>query len=365
MGISINKISLVFFTFGFFLSQFYFWDSGLPQLSHILIILGIIAYFTKNYLFDKSSILIIFLFLVWVILVNLFWYSLYIDKSYIFSTVYWVFNILMFAVLINLNKKNVENFFKLLLIVIPLALFVEIFIWFLGIGRYNFAPRYNGLFNDPNQMAFWILSSCSIFLFISKKIKFKLMVYFLSLFLILLTMSRSAVLGFVFVTFGLVFQSKGSIIKRILSIIMSIIIVLFVATFMYIKGLFDDILNRMLLGLEQGDDQIEERGINILFENYEYLLFGAGQGNYHLFSKTGNEIHSTWIGILFYYGVLGFIFFIFFIYRIFIKLNYSSKIIFLGPMIYGFSTYNGRTSIFWFLLAIAFIVGKYEESKKA
>ena len=364
MSISINKISLFFFAFGFFLSQFYLWDSGLPQFSHILIILSIITYFTKNYYIDKISILIIFLFLIWVILVNLFWFSLYFDKSYIFSTVYWIFNILMFAVLINLNHKNIETFFKLLMIIIPSSLFIEVFIWFLGFGRYNFTPRYNGFFNDPNQMAFWILSACSIFLFISKKIKIKLIVYFLSLFLILLTMSRSAVLGFCFVTLGLVFQSKGSIIKRIISIIVSIIIAIFVATFMYIKGFFDEILNRMFLGLEQGDNQIEERGINVVFQNYEYLLFGAGQGNYHLFSKTGNEIHSTWLGILFYYGIFGFILFIFFIYNIFIKLNYSNKIIFLGPMIYGFSTYNGRTSIFWFLLAIAFIVGKHEEFKK-
>src|SRR5699024_8035594 len=60
---------------------------------------------------------------------------------------------------------------------------------------------------------------------------------------------------------------------------------------------------------------LADRGYTQLIEYPKYLLFGAGQG---LDSRFGDsaEIHSTWAGFLFYYGLIGLGLFLFFIFRV-------------------------------------------------
>lgn len=348
---------------GFFLSQFYLWSSGLPQFSHLLIILAIVIFSYRGKIISTYLIKIFFIFLIYVILVNIVWYFIYLDFSYISSTIYWIFNFLFFLLMVSLVNKdnNKENFKRLVLFLIPFSYFLEIFIWLTGVGRYYFSPRYNGLFNDPNQMAFWVLSSCSIYLFLSDN-KFKnILVYVLSLILIVLTMSRSATLGFLILTLGLIFQHKSRLDFKIIFSLISLVVAIALFSILLKFGLLDNLLVRFSEGVQQNDDQVSSRGFDILINFPEYLLFGAGQGAYYLYSSTGNEIHSTWFGILFYYGIVGFFLFVFFLFNIFKKLDFAEKFIFLGPMIYGFFTYNARTLAFWFLVVIFLLYSKHRE----
>lgn len=350
----ISKASILSFLIltGFFFSQFYLWGSGLPQFSHIFLFLSFL-FFSLNYNIDSSiELKVLNFFIIYVFFVNLIWFFLIKDFSYLVSLVYWIFNYFLFIILTSMPNNKLNFFIEKLLWLIFLSYIVEVVIWALGLGRSYFYPRYNGLFNDPNQMAFWVLSSCSIFLLISKNNLFKILVFFLAMFLILLTMSRSAIIGFAIVTIGYILNYNLSIIKKIIIVFLSFSSVAIAAVGMYFLGFFGDIILRFQDGFDERNDQAEGRGFFILLDNSEYLLFGAGQGGYHLYNPYGNEMHSTWLGILFYYGIVGLSIFLFFIFRVMKNLTTAEKLIFIGPMFYGFTTYNARTILFWFLICI-------------
>jgi len=346
-----DKSIIYLILFSFFLSQFYFWSSGVPQFSHIFIMGAILLLFSKSSKINIEYSNIILLFVAYAICVNFAWYLIVLDSSYMMSTVYWIFNLLFFLLMMNLNQVQINFFYEKLLFLIPFSYIVEIIIWASNLGRYDFEPRYNGLFNDPNQMAFWVLSSCAIYLYISGNGFKKITVYFLALFLILLTMSRSASIGFLMLTLGLIFSQKGDLNKRIFVFIGTLLLFGSLSYFLYNLGVFDSIALRFMEGLDQRDSQVEGRGLFSFLDYPQYLIFGAGQGAHWLYNPTGNEIHSTWLGILFYYGIIGISLFLIFLYQIFKKLSLSNKMILLGPMLYGFTTYSARTIIFWFLLA--------------
>lgn len=346
-----DKSIIYLILFSFFLSQFYFWSSGVPQFSHIFIMGAILLLFSKSSKINIEYSNIILLFVAYAICINFAWYLIVLDSSYMMSTVYWIFNLLFFLLMMNLNQVQINFFYEKLLFLIPFSYIVEIIIWASNLGRYDFEPRYNGLFNDPNQMAFWVLSSCAIYLYISGNGFKKITVYFLALFLILLTMSRSASIGFLMLTLGLIFSQKGDLNKRIFVFIGTLVLFGSLSYFLYNLGIFDSVVLRFMEGLDQRDSQVEGRGLFSFLDYPQYLIFGAGQGAHWLYNPTGNEIHSTWLGILFYYGIIGISLFLIFLYQIFKKLSLSNKMILLGPMLYGFTTYSARTIIFWFLLA--------------
>lgn len=361
MKLSINNLNVIFIGLSFFLSGFYIFPSGLPQPAHIFILLSFFIFFISyNKIQINESKPLIF-FVGYAIIVNIF-YTFYIgDLSYIVSTIYWIFNLILFLILSNLSFINIQKLFKYLKFIIPISLIINIMIWGVGAGRYDFNPRYNGYFNDPNQMAFWVLCSCAIGLVLFNNLKYKVFIYSLSFFLILLTMSRSATLGFLILTLGLVFQHKSRLDLKIFFSLISLLVAI-TSFFLLLKfGFLDSIVTRFSEGIESNDQQASDRGFTNLFDYPQYLLFGAGQGAYYLFSPTNNEIHSTWFGILFYYGIIGFFLFIIFLFNIFKKLDFAEKIIFLGPMFYGFFTYNARTLVFWFLVAIFLLYSKHRE----
>lgn len=357
-SISIDSV-VVFLILSLFMSQFYIWSSGLPQFSQIFIVLAFFGFVIKYKVINVSSTKLLFIFLSYVILVNSVWFFVNsFDASYIVSTIYWVFNFLTFTLLMNLKKESVRVYFKWLLKIIFFSYVLEIVIWLVGSGRYGFAPRYNGFFNDPNQMAFWVLSTCSIYLCVSEKKIKNIIVLMLAILLLLLTLSRSALIGVPFLAIAFVMKQKGSLLNKMLFAMFSLIGIAIVSLYFYSKGFFDSIISRLILGIEEKGSQVEDRGFDALLDYPEHLFFGAGQGGYYLYTPVGNEIHSTWLGILFYYGSFGLFLFLAFLYKIFKKLTFADKILFLGPMFYGFTTYNARTTIFWFFICIFLIKSK-------
>lgn len=360
---SVDSINILLIL-AFFMSQFYLWTSGLPQFSHIFITLALIVFLHRNNKIIISDVKMLFMFICYVILVNLIWFMISgFETSYLLSLAYWIFNFLLFLLLVNLKNENIDYFLKVILRFILFSYVLEIFLWAVGLGKYSFAPRYNGFFNDPNQMAFWVLSTCAIYLYLSNKKINNIIIYFLALFLIILTLSRSAILGFVLLTFGLIFKQKGSILRKISLSLFSSIVATLIFLILNNYGVFDEVIARILQGISEKDEQAEGRGLDIILNFPEYLIFGAGQGNYGLYNPEGNEIHSTWFGIFFYYGIFGLSLFLTFIYTIARKLSFAEKIIFLSPMLYGFTTYSARTTIFWFLVAV-FIMAKKDMMNK-
>ncbi|MGP1410095.1 MAG: hypothetical protein ACTTJ0_07570 [Porphyromonas endodontalis] len=175
-------------------------------------------------------------------------------------------------------------------------------------------------------------------------------------------MSRSALVGLL--PLGLGFYLKWfSYIKRTSFKIASIVLVAMTIA-LIIVHLFTEVqvpedstfglfYNRLVSTDIEG--QAETRGYNILTEYGEYILFGAGQGDMARFGHDV-EMHSTWLGILFYYGVVGFSLFV----GIFVVLLRRAKLyeilIALGPILYGMSTYGARTPVFYVFIFALYVL---------
>ena len=244
-----------------------------------------------------------------------------------------------------------------------LSLSILLIFWILGFGDYKFGARYNGFFNDPNQMAFWVLCCCSTFLLLNKHgYSYRLLVFFISSALIMATMSRSALIGLAFIFLGLVYsfykngeQKRGGRSRVRFPVAIALTLAVFSLSSILIINSedFKDVAQRF--ASTNISEQADIRGYARLMNFPEHLIFGAGQAFDERFGHTV-EIHSTWVAFLFYYGVLGFSLFAFFVFGIFKKLALYDRLIASAPLVYGFSTFGARTPVFWIFIAVLYYV---------
>lgn len=358
-----------------FFSQFYFFSSGTPQPAHIVFALAspifFMAYFkgVSSSLMKLAGIHVLFLFLSYSMFINFSW-GLMLEEVEIalLPTLFWFFGIsLFFFLYLSLNSsQNVRNCAAFACFLGLLFLYLA---HLLGFGEYKFGNRFNGFFNDPNQMAFWCLCTFATFFYLydgKSKILFSLMFLVLSL-LIFVTQSRSALIGLFFclasLVLSVIFVNKRQVgvADVILSLFLLLVIICF-AFYLLQTEYFHIIWDRF--SSTNFFQQSDIRGYNRLLEYPNYLLFGSGQGSDYRFGST-HEIHSTWAGVIFYYGVVGFFLFFLFLWKIFAKLELPEKVMFLAPLAYSFSTYGARTPIFWVFLAAAAFAATRNISKKS
>jgi len=368
-------MGLYIFGFGLIVSQFYVLRSGLPQPSHFLLALPALVFFLQGKSFKLSSygnnapVALVFFFF-YSTFVNLS-YAIYLESpQFIFPIIYMLYGLCVFLILQNLvlyRHGAVKVFCSFLFSGLLLLFLFSLF----GIGRFDFFPRYNAFFNDPNQMAFWALCVSSMLLAPrSVNNLLKLVVALILFYLIVKSASRSGLLGFSILLFGFVFSSFGSkgesvSFKKVLTASLSVALLLCLGFFMIISnvetvGYLEGRVGEVVVG-----DQAEIRGYTRLLEFPEYLLFGAGHGVESRFSSTGHEIHSTWAALLFYYGVFGMAMVLFFLYLVFRKLSVAQMMIFGAPLLYSTSTLGYRTPIFWIFLSFFYCLTVLEarESK--
>jgi hypothetical protein len=249
-----------------------------------------------------------------------------------------------------MNYKWFQNF--LLLSLLSLAL-----LWVAGIGRYDYAPRSNAFFNDPNQMAFWALCICCSYFFLNiKAIKTWQILAVLSLtFVILLSSaSRSALVGFSFIILGVILTFLKDFKTSLRFIVIIIPILILLVLFTGIDYILEQENIKFMVDRTEATDiarQSEVRGYTRLINYPEYLFLGAGHGGDYRFNAT-HEIHSSWAGLIFYYGIPGTLTFLLFLYSLASKLPLNLKAFFCAPLLYGFSTFGIRTPVFWLFLSI-------------
>lgn len=348
------KLSLLFI--GIFTTPFYFFNSGSIQPSHIFYLIFSFLVFFKYFKegIDKNSVKLFFPFYLYVFLINLIYTLIYQDTIFLKYPIAMTLNSIVYlGVIIFLTKDNLNSYLidKLSLLILFILLML-IFLWFIGLGEYKFSPRYNGFFNDPNQMAFFVLCSSAIACLFSKNFFQYLIIVFCALFLVILTMSRSGLLGivFLFISFLLYFWKNNykSIAYVVFVSLTSFILIIFNSDLLISTSLVQSYIDRA--SNTNLNEQADIRGYTRIINYSEYLLFGAGQGLDNRFGLDV-EIHSTWAAFLFYYGILGFSLFIYLIIKIFINLNIKQKLLFLAPLMYSFSTFGARTIIFWIFIA--------------
>ncbi|MCR9477923.1 hypothetical protein NB532_16105 [Vibrio antiquarius] len=358
----------------------YLWSSGLPQISDFLSILGIlcfIVYSLKNkvcFSNDKKMILNIFCFFVlytWVINISLS--IIYSNPEAIKTSIYYTYNLTYAFVLIitieTIYSKNnnilMVNHFVLLSLFIGLIL-----VSLLLILPPDYGTRYSLTFNNPNQLASYVMLISVILVFFSidyrRLVTYKyktLTLIALMLMIIVSIASQSVAAIFAVVMASILFVNFMYVgyQKVVLFFLVFILFIYFISS--NIDYYFSEVMVRMddKISTSSIDEFFKERGYDRIFNHLDLIIFGAGEG---IYSRLNSfiiddyyqlELHSTFGNILFSYGLFGFLLFLLVIIRMCCKnLNYMFILMFMMPYLL---THNLiRQPLFWFFLMVPLIL---------
>ncbi|MEH0714125.1 hypothetical protein [Vibrio owensii] len=370
-------LGLIFLSY-LILKPFYFWSSGLPQISDLLLALSLpffILDLKGKIIFSKVSEKNYFSFFLFFIfycfLVNLSWSIIEQDPEPLIYSLYLAFNFyfitLFYYLLTNgtiKSKSIIIAFFSS-----SLALFVLSFVL-----RTPF-PRQIVTFNNPNQLASYsmLLIMFCLYIYLKSKamlvFKYKIMlisIILINSYLIAISLSAGALLS-VPLSFLLLALYRY---KKYVPIVGLLSFALTVGVGAYLQGNTDfaESVNSRIEKKEGGPSIIYERGYDRIFNHPEYTILGAGEGlRYRLksFIIDGEyklELHST-VGTLFFsYGFIA----SFLIFFVITKYNYRDVDFFLLliAMAPYLLTHNLlRHPFLWMFLFVPLFYKRLEEVK--
>lgn len=241
------------------------------------------------------------------------------------SIVYYVYNLF---IVITFRQLSLDiDFLRKLRLTFQAALIVQLVVAFTGMGRYG-SMRYMGTFNDPNQCGFYIFASFLMIFIISHITKegHPFIWYVVAFILIMRTVSTGMMLGMAVLLAVYVFLKISEFNKKSTIAFMIVAGGLLVIFALYSEGLIrlpDSIVNTTMYqrviakvwSFGVGSNAVNSGGLRNLFVDrcwdrlLDYptkILYGAGEGYYNRFPSarfTNNEVHSSILGPLFYYGI--------------------------------------------------------------
>lgn len=385
-SISLLSISQFFFFAFLFMKPFYILKSGSLQIGDMMIVLSFISialYKGLDFKIEKNDFLLIG-FVASVIVINGIYFCIYLDSMFLIRSSFYLFNLM--AVLLFRFLYSNQQFLEKVSKVLRLSLYLQLVIFLLKAGRWYDANRYMGTFNDPNQLGFFVLSSLLCIRFLEFKIGKKKLVLddLVSGVLIFETASTGMLLGLAIYYIGLLimYLIKGGRWRWPLLILMiaSAVVVANIfnnSTNLQVNSgnqLVDFTLERVVQKIQklngEGNDYnssiLIDRGLDKVCLYPEKMLLGAGEGHFSRFTlaHAPDEVHSTIIGLLFYYGALPYASLVAWVISNG-KLGNTTLdelVIVLPILVESLTLANQRQPIFWILLA-AMAIGTIGNNK--
>ncbi|MDR0138856.1 hypothetical protein RFW18_13960 [Metabacillus idriensis] len=361
-----DRLILILYSMYFIMKPFYFWSSGLPQVSDLImgILITIYLFYKKFrvpvYVKNKKFLLTGMYFVFYIILVNMTWVLIFNDLDrFITSSSFYIYNFTIVVFVLALYSDYKEKIIEVTYVAILVSVFLQIFMFFLGGGFIG--GRMTAGFNNPNQLGYYALLVASLLIFTSRKtVKSELVVLGIisSLTLAAVSLSKAAIISISgFIIISLFTKNENKIFKR--NFIIYFILIAIVTGYIYQTTTFIQ-NNQLVLSVQNrinsigndSDDSLEGRGYYRITEFPEYWIFGAGEGGYKRFGPLGNEFHSTLGNIQVSYGIIGVFLFLRFVFLALKNDNFRSWYIITFILIFGV-THNGiRNTVFWILLAL-------------
>lgn len=375
-SISFIDVSRFFFYLFFLIKPFYLLTSGSLQIGDLCLGLSFICYLL-HYGLDLRIERVDFpliAFVSAVTIINSMYSVIYGSKSIAFTSLYYVFNLMAVLLFRNLGESSrvVRNVVKLL----RFSLIIQAFIYFLHMGRwYSESQRYMGTFNDPNQFGVYVLFSLLMIRSIERYEQEGSWIGddILAIGLISLTASTGMFLGlaaYYICHTGLLYK-EGKLDKDKslrFTLLVACILIGLLLCYVYSGYLYSRfyIIRRVVskarvifLHTPSSTTSIadlgffRDRGLTKVFYYPEYLLFGSGEGLYTRFSEIHSniELHSTFLGFCFYYGVFPFSFFLYWLFRNLKGMDSCGSWVEIVPLLVeSFTLANHRQPLFWMLL---------------
>ncbi len=359
----------------------YLWSSGLPQLTHVLLLIFALFLFfgySKKISFKPHELLILGL-----MLFALFRECVAIiggsGAGGLSEVAYLAFNL---VVLVSVRSclETQNGMAPLKWGYITALLLAVAGLWIMGTSftGTQVTERAIGTFNNPNQLGYF--SVCSFCLFVIF-FKYRMLNAIQSIVIIgligVLSVSSLSKAANIAIGLGVVFLLLSTLFSRsnwsfkILTLV-ALLAIMFIFAGSYLE--LDDLLitQRLRSIGSDSDDSLEERGTFALFDagaNVLEYLFGIGYGR--SFAIVGHEIHSTLAANLVNYGFFGggiyLLFLGYWAWKSWKKYGiWLGSAMVLPPMVYGIAHNGTRFTVFYVAIAasLASISRHYAQSGK-
>ena len=361
-----GKIILFLFCLYFILKPFYFWTSGLPQVSDaILLIMTVLYLFKDRFIisFSKKSKIFIctsLVFVLYVIFINTIWSLILNGNLEVFTaSAFYIYNFVVSLMVLMLYYEYQDVFYKYMYKSILISIFMQLVIY-LASGGFD-GTRSLGFFNNPNQLGYHNLLMLAFLIMISQRKKLKTGLYLTSvlstLILCFSSLSKAAIIAYAGMLFyysfikmmAKTFDKKAFIYMLIATLIISAAYY-FNREVIASNQLYISVMNGVsTIGMDR-DDNLAGRGYYRLIHYPQYLIFGAGEGEYLRF-KYYIEFHSTLGNILMSYGIIGLFLYLASIIFAIKNNGWKDTYIIFFIFLYGL-THNGiRNTLLWILVA--------------
>lgn len=358
----------------FILKPFYFFPSGMPQISDLIVMIMMYTVFVSENIRihsgNQSLITWNILFVVYVFIVNGCW-AVYLggEAEFLLYSLYYLFN--FFVVLLTLHLYDLLKT-GLLQILFTSILFSTTVQLLMLLGSNFSGIRQTLFFNNPNQLGYFGLLCMALTVIIYYRVRKSIVMTFCtmigSFILVLTSLSKAAIVSaglmlFFFIIYELKSHKRTRMAIVIVFVILTVVFVLFQGNIEIDNHLtiLKAVQERIYHIGSDGDDTLSGRGYDRIINHPQYLILGAGEGITKRFnSRIAGEIHSLPGNILFSYGFLGFFIFTFMI----LQCIMGRKVQYLYPLIctllYNL-THNGvRQPMFWILMTLIFTTATSE-----
>lgn len=359
------RAAKLFYLLFWLLKPFYIIKSGSMQLGDICLGISFLMVLISDGLqvhINRKDVPLFF-FVLAVAGINTIYASIHLDASFVAPILYFIFNFMcVYITRIFLADSNFNNRFNTIL---KFNLILQLGVFLLGMGRWYLFERYMGTYNDPNQLGFAVLSTYCLIYCLNRKqhTKHQWIFFLIAVFLIFQTnsvgMFFSMLMIFVFEQYFRLAKFESNI-KKILYIAYLVVIsgvIVYAGSYflLVITGAIKtdiNVLQRFAEKIAHGsllDSFINDRSLYAFFRDPIKCLYGAGEGAFKRINQ-GSELHSTWISLLYYYGIVPFCFLIFWIKNNLKKIDWYIFPVYVCIFAEALTLINHRQPSFWVLI---------------
>ena len=356
-----NLMGALLLFLGLSLNSLYLFPSGAPQIADF-VLMGFAGVMLVMSLGDKQLKVSPFaicwgMMVLWVLLVCLTWTLIMQTTTFFRPAQFFLFNFLIGMSLLRFLTVYGDRALGIIRSGVSIALLIAAgyTVMQLAMG----ISRTTGSFNNPNQLAYFSLCGVVLLLMLDD---FRIQMRPLALvglaagvLGILAASSLAAMGGGVLVLVGWAVANARTVkhFARLLLLLPLLLLGVLVTNVSSDGQVLRNLEARMDRAPSKVDSLYEERKFDRLMNFPEYAILGAGEAERERFAPyDGQEIHSSFVNMLFAYGLPGLGLFLLTIAAVLRRAPLYVWAAVAGPLMYS-TTHNGlRSTLFWIVLVV-------------
>jgi len=361
-----NRAAVAIIAVYLFAKMFYIAKGGMAQPADIMISMLALFIVPPQIMLGllKSEIALTAL-IIWVALVNVAWFMISTDVSFLPSILYYVFNLMIVIAFFGVRKRDPALFDRVICQTIVVAIAAQTLIVLaqrFGVG----GLRNVGTFRNPNQLAYWGVLMLSIFFMLRRNrlSRIDMLAVVAAIFCEFASASRAGLAALVALLAIWLYFALGSGRKRFVAIFG----VVAAGLLLTLSPAMDHVLLSSAEGTavgtrmtdDDGGSQLEERQYTRILDFYQFTVFGAGEGYLSRFKADNEfklEIHSSFGTMLFSYGIPGLAIFCLVLWSVYRQLPTELGLYLLPSLLYGITHQGLRFTLFWGMVGVALAIG--------